>query len=101
MAIIRSVVGVILRQPVVTGDHLISFQFFHASSYSHNHIKRLKERMAGKDQVGVCTQCFMYSFTALLNYLKFSKIFTNRYYLYFRHVLQREGVVFVIGFYNK
>lgn len=50
MAIIRSVVGVILKQPLVTGDRFISFQFFHASSYSLNNIRRIKERMAAKSK---------------------------------------------------
>eukprot|EP00105_Crassostrea_gigas_P045421 XP_019929569.1 PREDICTED: cysteine--tRNA ligase, cytoplasmic [Crassostrea gigas] len=50
MAIIRSVVGVILKQPLVTGDHFISFRFFHASSYSLNNIRRIKERMAAKSK---------------------------------------------------
>lgn len=50
MAIIRSVVGVILKQPLVTGDRFISFRFFHASSYSLNNIRRFKERMAAKSK---------------------------------------------------
>lgn len=50
MAIIRSVVGVILKQPLVTGDRFISFRFFHASSYSLNDIRRFKERMAAKSK---------------------------------------------------